>query len=167
MRKIKVNEFQLSRRGLKWVLNLFPPLLFNRIAIRHISEDFMSMEVRVRHSWMNKNFHRTIFGGTIFSAIEPYFPTLYWHIFSRKGMPLEVWLKSAEIKYRRPATTDLKLLFKLTNEDIKNAIEGLKKNGKYEVWHSVEAIDKHGTVCAESKVLVYLRNHKKLNFNAF
>lgn len=167
MKRVKLNEVQLSRKSIKRVLNLFPPLLFNRIAIQEISEDFMQLQVRVKYSWMNKNFHRTIFGGTIFSAVDPYFPTMYWHIFSRKKLPMEVWLKSAEIKYKRPATSDLHLHFKLEEEDIQNAIKGLRKNGKHEVWHSVEAIDKYGTVCAEAKTLVYLRNHKNLNLNAF
>lgn len=164
---MKLSEIQLGRRGLKYFLNIFPPLFFNRISIQEISEDFMQLSVRVRHSWTNKNFHRTIFGGTIFSAVDPYFPTLYWHVFSRKGLPMEVWLKSAEIQFKRPATSDLKLNFKLTETDIQNAIKGLQKNGKYEVWHSVQAIDKQGTICAEAKALVYLRNYKNLNLNAF
>lgn len=164
---MKLNEIQLSRRGLKYFLNIFPPLFFNRIAIQEISEDFMYMKVRVRHSWMNKNFHRTIFGGTIFSAIDPYFPTLYWHVFSRKGLPMEVWLKSAEIQFRRPASSDLKLEFWLTEEDIENAVKGLQKEGKHEVWHSIQAIDKQGVVCAEAKALVYLRNYKNIKINAF
>lgn len=164
---MKMNEIQLSRRGIKWLLNIFPPLFFNRISIRRISEDFMEIQVRLRHSWMNKNFQKTIFGGTIFSAVDPYFPTMYWHVFARKKIPMEVWLKSAEIKYKRPATSDLHLYFKLEEKDIQEAIKGLQKDGKYEVWHNVDAIDKNGTVCAEAKVLVYLRNYKKLNLNAF
>jgi hypothetical protein len=116
---------------------------------------------------MNKNFNRSIFGGTIFSAIDPYYPTLYWHVFSRKKMPMEIWLKSAEIRYRRPATSDLSLNFQITDKDISEAIEGLKKEGKFEVWHEVHAIDEAGTICAEAKVLVYLRNYKNLNLNAF
>ena len=73
---MKLNEIQFSRRGIRWILNLFPPLLFNRIFIQNINRDFKEIIVCVRHSWMNKNFQRTIFGGTIFSAIDPYFPTM-------------------------------------------------------------------------------------------
>lgn len=80
---------------------------------------------------------------------------------------MEVWLKSAEIRYKRPAKSDLHLHFKLQEEDIQKAMERLQKDGKYEVWHTVEAIDKDGTICAEAKALVYLRNHKNLNLNAF
>ena len=146
-------------------LNLFPPLLFNRIFIQSINRDFKEIIVCVRHSWMNKNFQRTIFGGTIFSAIDPYFPTMYWHIFSRRKLPIEVWIKSAEIKYIYPAKTDLTLIFKLKEEDIQIAMKGLQKDGRFQVWHSVEAVDKYGVICAEAKVLIYLRNYKKLNLN--
>ena len=164
---MKLNEIQLSPKMVRLILNLFPPLLFNRISIQSMSENFMEIKVRVRHSWMNKNFQRTIFGGTIFSAIDPYFPSMYWHVFSRKKIPIEVWLKSAEINYKHPAKTDLSLVFTLKEEDIQTALKGLKKDGRFEVWHAVEAVDKNGTICAEAKVLVYLKNYKNLNINAF
>ena len=158
---MKLNEIQFSRRGIRWILNLFPPLLFNRIFIQSINDDFTEIIVCVRHSWMNKNFQRTIFGGTIFSAIDPYFPTMYWHIISRRKLRVEVWLKSAEINYKNPAKTDLTLNFNLYEEDIQLALKGLKKEGKFQVWHSVEAVDKDGIVCAEGRLLIYLRNYKK------
>lgn len=164
---MKLNEIQLSRRGLRWVLNLFPPLLFNRISIQSISKDFMEIKVCVRHSWINKNFNRTIFGGTIFSAVDPYFPTMYWHVFSRKKIPMEVWLKSAEINYKHPAKTNLSLVFTLKEEDIRTALKGLQKDGSFQVWHTVEAVDEDGIICAEAKVLIYLRNYKNLNLNGF
>ena len=106
---MKLNEIQLSPKIVRLILNLFPPLLFNRISIQSIKKDFMEIKVRIRHSIINKNFHRTIFGGTIFSAIDPYFPIMYWQIFSRKKLPIEVWIKSAEISYINPAETDLYL----------------------------------------------------------
>ena len=162
---MKLNEIQLSRRGIRYALNLFPPLLFNRISIKSISENFMEIKVRVRFSWMNKNFQQTIFGGTIFSAVDPYFPTMYWHIFSRKKLPMEVWVKSAEINYKSPADSDLFLMFKLNEKDIQAALNGLQKDGKFEVWHNVEAVNSDNIICAEAKVLVYIRNYKNLNLN--
>ena len=85
---------------------------------------------------------------------------MYWHIFSRRKLPIEVWIKSAEIKYIYPAKTDLTLIFKLKEEDIQIAMKGLQKDGRFQVWHSVEAVDKYGVICAEAKVLIYLRNYK-------
>ncbi|MBJ10709.1 MAG: DUF4442 domain-containing protein [Flavobacteriales bacterium] len=164
---MKLNEIQLSPKLVRLILNLFPPLLFNRIKIQSIKKNFMQIKVRIRHSIINKNLHRSIFGGTIFSAIDPYFPIMYWQIFSHKNLPMEVWLKSAEISFKNPAETDLYLIFTLKEKDIHNALKGLEKDGRFQVWHEVEAVDENGIICAEGKVLVYIRNYKNLKLNAF
>ena len=152
---------QIQKYAIQFVLNIFPPLLFNRIVLREISDDFMQMRVVIRRALFNINFHKTIFGGTIFSACDPYFPTMYYHIFAKKNRKLIIWLKSAEIQYLRPADTSLKLHFIITKEDILLAEKTLDKEGKFEIWHDVEAISKKGIVCAKAKMLVYLRDDKQ------
>ena len=152
---------QIQKYAIQFVLNIFPPLLFNRIVLKEISDDFMQMRVVIRRALFNINFHKTIFGGTIFSACDPYFPTMYYHIFAKKNRKLIIWLKSAEIQYLRPADTSLKLHFIITKEDILLAEKTLDKKGKFEIWHDVEAISKKGIVCAKAKMLVYLRDDKQ------
>ena len=152
---------QIQKYAIQFVLNIFPPLLFNRIVLKEISDDFMQMRVVIRRALFNINFHKTIFGGTIFSACDPYFPTMYYHIFAKKNRKLIIWLKSAEIQYLRPADTSLKLHFIITKEDILLAEKTLDKEGKFEIWHDVEAISKNGIVCAKAKMLVYLRDDKQ------
>ena len=152
---------------LKTVLNLFPPLLFNRIVLKEVSDDFLEMRVVLRRALLNINFHKTIFGGSIFSACDPYFPTMYYHIFANKNRKLIVWLKSAEIQYLRPADSSLKLHFKITKQDIFLAEKKLDEDSKFEIWHTVEAINKKGVVCAKAKMQVYLRDEKKKENLAF
>ena len=147
--------------AIKFVLNIFPPLLFNRIVLKEISDDFMQMRVVIRRALFNINFHKTIFGGSIFSACDPYFPIMYYHIFANKNRKLNIWLKSAEIQYLLPADTSLKLYFKITNEDISLAEKELDEKGKFEIWHTVEAISKKGVICARAKMQVYLRDDKR------
>ena len=151
----------IRRRILRFVLNIFPPLLFNRIVLKEISDDFLKMKVVIRKSILNMNFHRTIFGGSIFSACDPYFPTMYYHIFANKNRKLIIWLKSAEIKYLKPADSTLKLHFKITKDEIQLAEEALNEKGKFEIWHTIEAINKKGVVCARAKMQVYLRDDKR------
>tara|TARA_B100001758_G_C18113694_1_gene454997 strand:- start:192 stop:671 length:480 start_codon:yes stop_codon:yes gene_type:complete len=153
---------QIPRFFLKTILNLFPPLLFNRIVLKEISNDFMEMKVVLKRALCNMNFHKTIFGGSIFSACDPYFPTMYYHIFSKKKRKLIIWLKAAEIQYIKPADSTLKLHFKITKKDIKLTEENLDKKGKFEIWHTVEAINKKGTICARAKMLIYLRDDDKI-----
>ena len=141
-------------------MNIFPPLFFNRIILKEVSENYTFMKVKIRRSFLNMNFHRSIFGGTIFSAFDPYFPTMYYNTFAQKNRKLEIWMKSANIKYKRPATTHLYLEFKITEEDIQLAERELNEKGKFEKWHTVKAINKKGIVCAEAEMLVYLRDNK-------
>ena len=126
----------------------------------------MQMKVVLRKVLFNINFHKTIFGGSIFSACDPYFPTMYYHIFANKNRKLIIWLKSAEIQYLRPADSTLKLHFEITKEDVKKVEKALDKIGKTEIWHTVEAINKKGVVCAKASMLVYLRDDikEKLGF---
>lgn len=157
---------QIRKFIIKFILNIFPPLLFNRIILKEISDDFSEMNVVIRKSLFNMNFHRTIFGGSIFSACDPYFPTMYYHIFSNKKRKLIIWLKSASIEYLKPANSCLKIHFKITKKDVNLAEDALDQKGKFEIWHTVEAINNQGEVCAKAKMQIYLRdnNKKKLGF---
>ncbi|MEC9209317.1 MAG: YiiD C-terminal domain-containing protein [Bacteroidota bacterium] len=152
---------QIPKFAIKFILNIFPPLLFNRIVLKEISDDFLEMKVLLRRALFNINFHKTIFGGSIFSACDPYFPTMYYHIFAKKGRKLIIWLKAAEIQYLKPADSTLKLYFIITKEDIQLAENTLNKKGKFEIWHTVEAINKKGVICAKAKMQVYLRDDNK------
>ena len=145
----------------RFILNIFPPLLFNRIILKEISDDFMEMKVVLRRTLFNINFHKTIFGGSIFSACDPYFPTMYYHIFANKNRKLIVWLKSAEIQYLKPAESTLKLHFKISKQDIQDVEDNLNKTGKFEILHTVHAINKKGIICAKAKMEIYLRDDKQ------
>ena len=151
-------KMKISKLLLKTVLNLYPPLLFNRIVLKEISNDFMEMKVVLRRALFNINFHKTIFGGSIFSACDPYFPTMYYHIFANKKRKLIIWIKAAEIQYMKPADSTLKLHFKITKKDIEITEENLNKKGKFEIWHTVEAINRKGVICALARLQIYLRD---------
>ena len=89
---------QTPKSIIKIVLNIFPPLLFNRIVLKEISDDFMTMRVLLKRSIFNMNFQKTIFGGSIFSACDPYFPTMYYHIFKKKKKKTSYLVESSRDK---------------------------------------------------------------------
>ena len=86
---------------------------------------------------------------------------IIYHIFTNKGRKLIIWLKSAEIQYLKPADSTLKLHFKITKDEIQLAEKTLNEKGKFEIWHTIEAINKKGVVCARAKMQVYLRDDKR------
>ena len=80
---------------------------------------------------------------------------------------MEVWSKSIEVNFIKPAITDLDVFFSISKEDVDSAIIGLQKDNKYEQWHSVNVIDQNENICAEAKILVFLRNYKVLKSNLY
>ena len=147
----------LSERYGRLLLNLFPPFIFNRIRIVAVEDGFMSCRVRVRSSLLTRNLNGSMFGGTIFSAGDPFYAVMFWQVFARRGMRVQSWLKSASIEYLRPAAGDLALEFALTEEDIQEATTKLEQDGRYTRTFDVEALDSRGRTCARMKNEVYLR----------
>lgn len=142
------------------MLRIFPALLFSRVWLREVAEDFRWCEVSVKPSLLNRNLQRTIFGGTIFSAFDPFFAILFWQIFAQRGQKLEAWLKSAEIDYKKPASTRLRIRFEIDDASLLEAEAALTKEGRFQKWMTAQAFNTQGEVCAEARLLVYLRNYK-------
>jgi acyl-coenzyme A thioesterase PaaI-like protein len=141
----------------KWLLSLYPTLLFSRIRITRVGPGFRFCSVRIARSLITRNLNGTTFGGTIFSAADPFYAVMYWQIFARRGIRVQTWLKSARIEYLKPASTALTLDFALTDQDIARAERQFAREGRFVGSHSVEAVDRHGNTCAVIETEVYLR----------
>lgn len=149
----------VSPHMMKWILRFYPPFLFQRIWVKSISNDYKTLEIKVFKSLFNINSNKTIFGGTIFSAVDPVYPLLLNAILLNKGLKKTiVWLKSASIDYIKPGNTSLQLNVRISDEEIEDAFSVIKKEGKVlKTFHS-EIINKHGEVCATAHSEVYLRD---------
>lgn len=148
---------KLSPRAMKWMLNLFPALFLQRIKMLHVGADFQSCRVRVRRSLLTRNLHGTIFGGTIYSAADAPLPMLYWQLFAHRGLRVESWLQAGQIRYEKPAATELILDFRLTDEQVAWATNELTTNGRFRQSLAVEATDPSGAVCARITMEAYVR----------
>jgi len=151
----------VSEGLLKWVMRFYPPLLLQCIWVVKFSKGFRGVEVRIRKSFLNKNYNNSIFGGTLFSAADPFYPILFYQIFSHKGFKLTVWSKSASVKYTKPAATNLFFNIELTDSDIAEAEHVLNTTGKFIRPFPIDIYNKDGEICVSVMIEVYVRN---LNF---
>lgn len=142
------------------MLNFFPPLFFNRIKVIYLSTDFKKMTVQVRHSLWNRNLNKSIFGGTIFSAGDPFFAIMYWQYFEHQGMKTEAWLKEATIRYKKPATSKLIIHYELTDQELKTATDTLLSEGKCQQVHTISVKDVHREEVASIRTVSYLKLRK-------
>lgn len=148
----------VSENLFKWVLRFYPPLLFQRIWVKKFDEGFTGVHVKISKSFLNKNYNNSIFGGTIFSASDPFYALLFDQVLKRKGFKVRVWLKSASIQYLKPARTDLHFSISLSNEDIAQAESALNTVGKFVKAYPMEIFNTEGELCASVVNEVYVRN---------
>ena len=148
----------VSVKTLTWAMRLYPPLFCQRIWVKRFEPDFMGVEVKISHSFLNRNYNRSIFGGTIFAASDPFYAILFDQILQRRGLKTRVWLKSASIDYLKPGRSDLYFKIQLTEADIQEAEHALQQVGKFVKSFPIEMIDKNGQLCATVQNEVYIRN---------
>ena len=149
---------RVSENLLKWAIRLYPPLFFQRIWVKRFHKNFRGVDVKLAHSLVNRNYNGSIFGGSIFSATDPFYAILFDQIFQREGFETLVWLKSAEISYIKPARRNLYFSIVITEEEIARAREKLLSEGKYVETFTFDLQDKSGITHARVKNEVYIRN---------
>ncbi|MEE1885549.1 DUF4442 domain-containing protein [Pedobacter flavus] len=149
---------KVSERTLKWALNFYPPLLFQRIIVKKFHKNFRGVDVKIKNSIVNRNYNGSIFGGTIYAATDPFYALLFDQILKRKGYKVRVWLKSASIQYLKPGKKDLHFTVKITDEMLADAEQCLTENGKFVKAYPMELYDESGLLCATVMNEVYLRN---------
>lgn len=153
----RYHSAELRPNELKRMLNLWLPFIFNRVKILYISDDFTEAKVKLKHTIWNRNPNKALWGGAIFSAADSFYPVLLKQTALRKGIVTDFFTKSTTVKYIKEAKTDLTFDFKLTEDEIINLFKILKKDGKYQEWHTVDGIDTFGKKCIEVKIQPYLR----------
>lgn len=148
----------VSENMLKWAMRFYPPLFFQRIWVIKFDKGFTGVHVKISKSFLNVNYNRTIFGGTIFSASDPFFALLFDQILQRRGLKCRVWLRSAEIRYLKPGATNLYFTISLSEEQIKEAETILLTEGKFVKAYPMNIFSSEGLLCATVINEVYIRN---------
>jgi acyl-coenzyme A thioesterase PaaI-like protein len=152
---------KISENSLKWLMRLYPPMLFQRIWVKKIDKDFRGIDVKINRSLFTTNLGSATFGGTIFAATDPFYALLIGQIMQHKGFKITVWLKSAEIQYLKPARKDLHYTIKINDEMIKEVERAITNEGKFVKTYPIEIFDTKGDLCVTAQNEVYIRN---LNF---
>ncbi len=149
---------KISENSLKWLMCFYPPMFFQRIWVKKVHPGFKGIDVKINRSLFTSNLGNSIFGGTIFSATDPFYALLFGQIMQHKGYKITVWLKSAQIQYIKPGRTDLFYTITISDEMIADAEKALQSEGKFVKMYPIEIFDRQGELCATALNEVYIRN---------
>ena len=153
----RYRDGNLNSQQLAKMMNKWPPAISNRIKIVGITDDFMNAKMVITRSWLNSAQDQIMFGGTTYSGMDMYYGMALPLIMKKWGIDSYAFTKEAKIEYIKPVTTDLTVLFKLTDKTIENYKNGLEKRKKHEEWLTVERYNEEKELCVRTELLMYLR----------
>ena len=137
----------------RWI-SLWPPFLGAGIRVKHIAADMKAVDVEMKLRFWNANYVGTHFGGSLFAMTDPFYMLM---VMANLGRNYIVWDKAASIRYRKPGRGGVRAEFRLTDAQLDDIREKLKKLPKYEPVFSVDVKDEQGNVIAEVEKVLHIR----------
>ena len=124
--------------------------------VTYISEDFSKIKIKLPYSYKNANYVNTIFGGSMFSAVDPFPMTQLMNLI---GDDYVIWDKAAEIFFRRPAKEDLYAEFTYSIEELDEIKQKAKENKEFEIVKTTQLTNKDKSIVfCEVRKKVYIAN---------
>ena len=141
---------------MRWGFNLFPAYRGTGARITYISDDFREVRVRLPLSWRTRNYVGTIFGGSLYGAVDPIYMIMLIRIL---GPGYTVWDKAATIRFRRPGRSTLYARFVLEEEEVRTIRELAERSPSIDRVYNVDLADAGGLVHASVEKTVYIRKN--------
>ncbi|EQA45452.1 PF14539 domain protein [Leptospira broomii serovar Hurstbridge str. 5399] len=139
-------------RWLRFKLNYWPCIWCTGGKIEFISSDFKELHVGLSLKLRTLNRVGTVYGGSIYSSVDPYFMLLMMWIL---GKDYVVWDKAAKIKFIRPITEKIRTRFLIPEELITETKEKISQNGETTFDLPLKYENENGTVFATFEKSIY------------
>ncbi len=120
--------------------------------VHTVSEDLSRITIKIPLTWKNKNYVGTIFGGSMFAAVDPIPMVQLMNLLDDHYV---VWDKSATIKFKRPAKETLYGEFLFSDEELNSIKSRVATENEIEIVKSTILMNKDRTkeFCVVDKTL--------------
>jgi len=141
---------------MRWRFNLFPAYRGTGARVDFISEDWREVRVRLPLSWRTRNYVGTIFGGSLYGAVDP---VLMIMLIQNLGPGYTVWDKAAAIRFLKPGRATLYATFRLDEAELSEIRRLLESALSLDRVYTVELKDSAGVVHARVEKTIYIRKN--------
>ena len=145
-----------ASRRLRWRFNLIPAYRGTGARVTYISANFREIRVELPLSWRTRNYVGTIFGGSLYGAVDPVYMIMLIKIL---GPAYTVWDRAAAIRFLRPGRTKLSARFALDDEEVRTIRELAETHPSVDRVYRVDLVDAGGLVHASVEKTVYIRKN--------
>jgi len=123
------------KRYIGILLNLWPPFLGAGIRVKRFQPDWKAIEVEMKLRRWNSNYVGTHYGGSLYSMADPFYMLM---LIENLGSDYIVWDKSATIRFKKPGRGKVTAAFRLSDEQLEQIREALKRAEKIDRIFTVE-----------------------------
>lgn len=135
------------------VFNFFPAYRSTGARVKFISHDYSEIHVRLRLFWRTRNYVGTVFGGSIFGALDPMHMI---QLIKLLGDDYVVWDKEARVRFMRPISKPVFARFLVAEEELNEIRKEVgEKKEIHRVMHS-QFEDRRGKVYATVDKTIYI-----------
>ncbi|CAH0344045.1 DUF4442 domain-containing protein [Bacillus sp. CECT 9360] len=138
--------------------NLFPAFRGTGGRITYIASDFSEIRLKLPLNWRTKNYVRTIYGGSMYGAIDPVYMLM---LLKTLGTDYIVWDKAASIRFKKPGRTTLFATFTLTADELQTIKRELEEQLKIDRIYTVHLVDKEGNIYATAEKTMHIRKKQR------
>jgi len=153
----------LKTKLTRWGFNLFPAFRGTGAWITYIARDWREVRVKLPLSWRTRNYVGTIYGGSMYAAVDPFYMVMLIKIL---GPGYVVWDKAAAIRFKKPGTDTLYATFIMNEDEIKSIQNGLHDTPSIERGYHIELVDEQGTIHAVIDKTVYIRKKEGSGYSS-
>ena len=144
----------------RWGFNLFPAYRGTGGRVIYIADDWHEIRVKLPLNWRTRNYVGTIYGGSIYGAIDPIYMLMLMRIL---GDGYVVWDKAANVRFRKPGKGTLFANFLLTSDEVRKIKELAETARSIDRIYNVELKDRDGVVHAQIEKTLYIAKKREVN----
>jgi len=144
----------MNARLLRWKFNFFPAYRGTGARVTYIADDFSELRVRLPLSWRTRNYVGTIFGGSMYGAVDPMYMIMLIQLLGRDYV---VWDKAATIRFRKPGRATLYATFRIDRAELDAVRAAAAGGAPIDRVYMVNLVDTEGVVHAEIEKVIYVR----------
>ena len=143
----------LKPRLWRFAFNHWPCYRRSGGRVTHISPDWLELRVRLPLSLRTRNYVGTIYGGSMFGAVDPFFMMM---LIKTLGPDYLVWDKAGAIRFKKPGRSTLFARFLLEPGDVEEIRTALETEEAVDRTFMVELTDRDGAVHAVVDKTMYI-----------
>jgi len=142
----------------RWAWNFVPAYRGTGARVTYISDDYTEIHVRLPLSWRTRNYVGTIYGGSMYAAVDPVYMLMLIKLLGRDYV---VWDKAASLRFRRPGRTTLRAKFVIDPSEVEAIKEELRGRKSVDRVYAVELVDEAGKVHARVEKTLYVARRER------